>query len=153
MMLKSHLSKPATAVNTRRAERAKETSPLPSARQIRRDDSRRRQPVVPRPELEKRPEPPTAAEKKERNLAWKMIGIIVIIGVAGLGYLNHVFKTQAILKEVGTLEREYEKARRIHADRKFTFERMTGPSEVYERARQQGLVHGGAAEGVIIVPP
>lgn len=153
MMLKSHLSEQKVVANTRRAERPKETAPLPKARQLRRDDTRRRRPVTPRPELEAPAEPPSPAEKKERNLAWKMIGIIVLIGIAGLAYLNHVFKTQAILKDVSALEREYEKARRIHADRKFTFERMTGPSEVYERARQQGLVHGGAAEGVITVPP
>jgi hypothetical protein len=89
----------------------------------------------------------------ERFKAWKMIGLIVIVGVAGIFYVKHVFETQEILTEVSNLERDYEKVRRIHADRKFQFERLTGPAEVYRRASQQGLVHGGAAEGVIIVKP
>ena len=90
---------------------------------------------------------------KDRVKAWKLIGIIILLGFAGLAYIHHVFRTQEILNEVGRLEQEFEKARRIHADRKFQFERMTGPSEVYRRATQQGFVHGGAAEGVVVVQP
>lgn len=90
---------------------------------------------------------------KERFKAWKLIGIIILMGAAGLAYVNHVFKTQDILTEVSQLEQEFEKVRRIHADRKFQFERMTGPSDVYRRASQQGFVHGGAAEGVVVVKP
>lgn len=90
---------------------------------------------------------------RERFKAWKLIGIIILMGAAGLAYVNHVFKTQDILTEVNQLEQEFEKVRRIHADRKFQFERMTGPSDVYRRASQQGFVHGGAAEGVVVVKP
>lgn len=151
MMIKSSFTKPAAA-NTRRIAPEPAGKPLPKSDASRAKKSKRRKPVPSRPELELEQEMP-AEEKKQRDWAWKMILIIIAVGIGGLGYLNHVFKTQAILKEVGELEREYEKTRRIHADRKFTFERMTGPSEVYDRARQQGLVHGGAAEGVIIVKP
>lgn len=90
---------------------------------------------------------------KERVKAWKLIGIIILIGAVGLAYVNHVFRTQEILTDVSQLEQEFENVRRIHADRKFQYERMTGPSDVYRRATEQGFVHGGAAEGVVVVKP
>jgi hypothetical protein len=104
-------------------------------------------------QTEIRDEAPEARPLRERMKAWKLIGVIILVGIVGLAYVSHVFKTQEILTEVSQLEQDFEKVRRIHADRKFQFERMTGPSDVYRRASQQGFVHGGAAEGVVFVKP
>jgi len=149
MMLKSTLTSPKVQSNVKRPVKP-ETPRPPSRSQIRRKHDSKVLPVAPLQRLESA-EPKLTV--KERFQAWKLIGMIVIIGIIGLAYLNHVFQTQAILKEVNELELNFEKARRIHADRKFTFERLTGPSEVYDRASRQGLVHGGAAEGVVIIKP
>lgn len=104
-------------------------------------------------QTEIRAESTDARPLREHMKAWKLIGFIILAGIVGLVYVSHVFKTQEILTEVSQLEQDFEKVRRIHADRKFQFERMTGPSDVYLRATQQGFVHGGAAEGVVVVKP
>jgi len=150
MILKSTLTSAKVQPNVKRAPKPPDRR-IPGSDQVRRSARSTRPKVSAELELDKpsRETVPMA----ERFKAWKMIGLIVIVGVAGIFYVKHVFETQEILTEVSNLERDYEKVRRIHADRKFQFERLTGPAEVYRRASQQGLVHGGAAEGVIIVKP
>lgn len=149
MMLKSTLSTPKVQSNVKRQVKP-ETPKPPTRSQIRRKHDSK---VLPVAQLKQREPAEPKLTVKERFQAWKLIGMIIVIGIIGLTYLNHVFQTQAILKDVNELELNFEKARRIHADRKFTFERLTGPSEVYDRASRQGLVHGGAAEGVVIIKP
>lgn len=150
MILKSTLTSAKVQPNVKRA-------PKPTDRRIPTTDQVRRSARSSRPKAsaELELDTPSRATQPltERFKAWKMISFIIVIGIAGLFYVNHVFETQAILSEVSGLERDYERVRRIHADRKFQFERLTGPAEVYRRASQQGLIHGGAAEGVIIVKP
>ncbi|TNE74491.1 hypothetical protein EP331_01515 [bacterium] len=91
-------------------------------------------------------------EKKGKGIsAGKVIFFTLIFGAVGLMYLNHVFSTQQRLKEVLELQREYEKVKRVYADRKFTYDRMIGPAEVYERAKKLGLKDGGPANGIIYV--
>lgn len=149
MMLKSTLTTPKVQSNVKRQVKP-ETPRPPTRSQIRRKHDSK---VLPVAQLQQQESAEPKLTVKERFQAWKLIGMIIIIGIIGLTYLNHVFQTQAILKDVNALELDFEKARRIHADRKFTFERLTGPSEVYDRASRQGLVHGGAAEGVVIIKP
>ncbi len=81
----------------------------------------------------------------------KVILLSLLVGIAGLIYLNHVFAVQKSYKEVLQLQREYEKVKRLYADRKFTYDRMIGPAEVYERAKKLGLQDGGPAEGIIYI--
>jgi hypothetical protein len=150
MILKSTMTSGKVAPNVKRAPRPNEQR-TPTREQLR-STVRRRNPN-PVFQTEVKEEAPAPKPFKERVKAWKLIGIIILLGVAGLAYVNHVFKTQEILTEVNQLEQEFEKVRRVHADRKFQFERMTGPSDVYRRATQQGFVHGGAAEGVVVVKP
>jgi hypothetical protein len=91
------------------------------------------------------------AKKGKSISAGKVIFFTLIFGAIGLAYLNHVFSTQQSLKEVMMLQREYEKVKRLHADRKFTYDRMIGPAEVYDRAKRLGLKDGGPADGIIYV--
>lgn len=79
----------------------------------------------------------------------KVMLFSIIFGAAGLLYLNHVYAVQKHHKEVLMLQREHEKARRLYSDRKFTYDRMIGPAEVYERAKVLGLQDGGPADGII----
>ena len=150
MILKSTLSSAKVQANVKRAPKPPDRR-IPSTDQIRRSTRTSRPKVA--AELEFDAPSKGSIPINERVKAWKMILLIVMIGVAGLFYVNHIFQTQEILSEVSSLERDYERVRRIHADRKFQFERLTGPAEVYRRASEQGLIHGGAAEGVIIVKP
>lgn len=80
---------------------------------------------------------------------WKVITATLLIGAAGLVYLNHVFATQELLQEVQQMEREYNAAKRLHAEYQLTYDRMTGPAEIYSKARELGFVNGGPADQVI----
>lgn len=83
--------------------------------------------------------------------AWKIIFSTIGLGLLGVFYLNHVFYTQKLLREVNVLKLEHQKIRRIHADRTLTFQRMTGPAEVYKRARSMGLQNGGTDDPKIFL--
>lgn len=82
---------------------------------------------------------------------WKVIFGAVVLGGLGILYLNHVFATQKLLKEVNQLEGEYQQVKRIHSDYRLTYDRMIGPAEIYEKAKTQGFINGGPAEKVIEV--
>lgn len=80
---------------------------------------------------------------------WKMIALCLAIGVAGYLYISHVFYTQQLLSEVNQLRTQFDNARIDHTDSKLTYERMTGPAEVYSRAKTIGLYDGGPADKII----
>lgn len=82
---------------------------------------------------------------------WKLILGSVLLGLAGVAYINHVFSTQKSLAEFNTLQRQYEQVRRDYADRKFTYDRMVGPSDIYSKARGLGFVNSGATDPVIVI--
>lgn len=82
---------------------------------------------------------------------WKVILGSVIIGIAGVMYLTHVFATQSLLREVQQLESEYNQARAQYDELKLQYDRMVGPAEIYRKAEAQGFINGGPAEQVIIV--
>lgn len=81
----------------------------------------------------------------------RVILAAIIIGVFGFTYLTHVFATQKLLQEVQIMEKEYNKARQIHDELKLKYDRMIGPAEIYQKAKQQGFINGGPADKVIIV--
>lgn len=82
---------------------------------------------------------------------WKVILGAVVMGLLGVVYLNHVFATQELLQEVNQLEREYNKVKRMHSDYRLTYDRLTGPAEIYEKAKSRGFINGGPAEKIIEV--
>ncbi|MTI87134.1 MAG: hypothetical protein FH748_04110 [Balneolaceae bacterium] len=121
-----------------------------------------------RPNLRKVPKPGKQAGKSTSNrkpksqssrqgikvpkvTPWKVILGSLIIGALGVLYLTHVFATQYLLEEVKQLEAEYNIARSAHDELKLRYDRMIGPSEIYDKAEEQGFVNGGPAEQVIII--
>lgn len=82
---------------------------------------------------------------------WKVIIGAIVLGALGILYLNHVFATQELLREVNQLESEYNQVKRMHTDYKLIYDRMIGPAEIYENAKQAGFINGGPAEKVIEV--
>ncbi len=82
---------------------------------------------------------------------WKIILGAVVLGMLGMLYLNHVFATQELLREVQQLEREYNQAKRLHGSYQLTYDRMIGPAEIYDKAKENGFINGGPAEKVIEV--
>lgn len=84
---------------------------------------------------------------------WKVLFAVLILGVLGVFYLNHVFATQQILEDVNQLKREYKEAVIIYNDKKLIYERLTGPTYIYPRAKELGLINGGPAEKVLEINP
>lgn len=82
---------------------------------------------------------------------WKVILGAIVLGILGIVYLNHVFATQELLREVNQLEREYSQIKRMHNDYKLNYDQMIGPANIYEQAKDQGFINGGPAEKVIEV--
>lgn len=82
---------------------------------------------------------------------WKAIVGALIVGALGVVYLNHVFATQELLREVQQLEREYNQVKRMHDNYRLTYDRMIGPADIYENAKNAGFINGGPAEKVIEV--
>ena len=50
-----------------------------------------------------------------------------------------------------SMEIEYNKARQMHDELKLKYDRMVGPAEIYQKAKQQGFVNGGPADKVIVL--
>lgn len=81
----------------------------------------------------------------------KIILATIILGIFGFAYLTHVFATQRLLQEVQTLEKEYNKTRQMYDELQLRYDRMVGPAEIYEKAKQQGFENGSPADKVIII--
>jgi hypothetical protein len=82
---------------------------------------------------------------------WKIVLAGFLIGICGIIYISHVFSTQQTLTEVNQLENEYNKALRIYQEKRLTYERMTGPKEIYQKARELGFVNAGPADQIIYI--
>ncbi|HEX6982879.1 MAG TPA: hypothetical protein VF181_08965 [Balneolaceae bacterium] len=98
-----------------------------------------------------------ADEKKKNRISlpkikpWKVIVGAIVLGVFGVLYLSHVFATQQLLREVQRLEREYNQVRRLNNSYQLKYDRMTGPAQIYEKAKDMGFINGGPAERIIEV--
>lgn len=75
----------------------------------------------------------------------------VIVGLFGFGYITHVFTTQQILAQVNETRVEYERARIIYDNRALIYHRMTGPAEIYLRAKEQGFIDKDPSDRIIEV--
>lgn len=82
---------------------------------------------------------------------WKIIVGALILGLLGMAYLKHVFATQELLREVQQLEREYQQVKRMHDTYRLRYDRLIGPTQIYENAKNAGFINGGPAEKVIEV--
>lgn len=84
---------------------------------------------------------------------WKVILASFLIGVCGILYIGHVFSTQQALLEVRQLEVEYERAQRLYNEQRLAYDRMVGPKEIYQTAREQGFINAGPADKIIHINP
>lgn len=80
---------------------------------------------------------------------WKVILASICIGICGLLYISHVFSTQQTLAEVKQLENEFNRSQRLYNEKRLEYDRMVGPKEIYQQARQQGFINAGPADQVI----
>lgn len=81
---------------------------------------------------------------------FKMVAFSLLIGIFGYFYISHVFYTQQLHAEVNQLQATFNQIRVDHNTTQLTYERMTGPADVYERAKNFGLIDGGPADKIII---
>lgn len=84
---------------------------------------------------------------------WKVILASFLIGICGILYISHLFGTQQALQEVRQLENEYNRIHRIYMQHRLEHDRLTGPKDIYERARREGFINAGPADRVISVNP
>jgi hypothetical protein len=82
---------------------------------------------------------------------WKVVLASFLIGICGIIYIGHVFSTQQLLMEVNQLENEYNKALRLYHEQRLIYDRITGPKEIYQHARNQGFVNTGPADQIIYI--
>lgn len=82
---------------------------------------------------------------------WKVIVGIIISLAIGFVYVTHVFATQKLLKEVQTLEADFNKSRTKHDLLKLRYDRMIGPSDIYKKAEAAGFVNRGPADKIITI--
>jgi len=80
---------------------------------------------------------------------WKVILAGIVLGLLGMFYLKHVFATQKLWREVQQVEREYKQVKRLNNSYRLTYDRMIGPAEIYDKAKNKGFINGGPAEKVI----
>src|SRR5699024_7950387 len=80
---------------------------------------------------------------------WKVILAGIVLGLLGMFYLKHVFATQKLWREVQQVEREYKQVKRLNNSYRLTYDRMIGPAEIYDKAKNKGFINGGPAENVI----
>lgn len=84
---------------------------------------------------------------------WKMILGCMLVSMFGLVYINHVFSTQQTLLEVQQLENNFNKTQRIYNEQRLEYDRMIGPKEIYQQAREQGFLNAGPADQIITIEP
>lgn len=84
---------------------------------------------------------------------WKVILASFLIGVCGILYIGHVFSTQQLLQEVQQLENEFNRTKRLYDEKRLAHDRLVGPKEIYQKARDEGFVNAGPASQVILVKP
>lgn len=98
---------------------------------------------------------PESAKKKTlpKVKPWKVILASILVAMCGLLYISHVFSTQQTLMEVQQLENDFNKAQRIYEEQRLAYDRMVGPKEIYQQARQQGFINAGPADQIIISEP
>lgn len=94
------------------------------------------------------------AKKPNRNKGtriapWKIILSLIVVGGLGIAYLTHVFNTRQLLQEVNQLEQQNQKVERLNKEYRLQYQRLTGPSEIYDEAEQMSFIHGGPADQIL----
>lgn len=84
---------------------------------------------------------------------WKVILGTFLFGVFGILYIGHVFKTQQAYQEVQQLQNEFNKTKRLYDEKRLSYDRLVGPKEIYQKAREQGFVNGGPSDEILHLKP
>lgn len=84
---------------------------------------------------------------------WKVILASILIGAFGIFYIGHVFSTQELFREVQQLENEYNRTKRLYDEKRLSYDRLVGPKEIYQKAREQGFINAGPADKTIPLKP
>ena len=79
----------------------------------------------------------------------KIIAFTVVAAFVGFIYLTHIFATQKLLGQVHELQKEYEQSLQVHDDLKLRYNRMTGPVNIYRKARELGFINAGPADQIL----
>lgn len=94
----------------------------------------------------------TSTRNKKQGLkAWKVIAWSLGVGLAGFLYISHQYQTQQTLLEVRGLEKSYRQSLLQVQDLQMQLDRVTGPKEIYHKAREQGFVNAGTDHRVLKV--
>ncbi|PTM09766.1 MAG: hypothetical protein DA443_07915, partial [Bacteroidetes bacterium] len=94
----------------------------------------------------------TSTRNKKQGLkAWKVIAWSLGVGLAGFLYISHQYQTQQTLLEVRGLEKSYRQSLLHVQDLQMQLDRVTGPKEIYQKAREQGFVNAGTDHRVLKV--
>lgn len=94
----------------------------------------------------------TSTRNKKQGLkAWKVIAWSLGVGLAGFLYISHQYQTQQTLLEVRGLEKSYRQSLLQVQDLQMQLDRVTGPKEIYQKAREQGFVNAGTDHRVLKV--
>jgi cell division protein FtsL len=94
----------------------------------------------------------TSTRNKKQGLkAWKVIAWSLGVGLAGFLYISHQYQTQQMLLEVRGLEKSYRQSLLQVQDLQMQLDRVTGPKEIYQKAREQGFVNAGTDHRVLKV--
>lgn len=80
---------------------------------------------------------------------FRVIVATIMLGVFGYFYISHVFYMQQLHSEVMQLRTQYEQVKIDHLNAQLSFERLTGPADIYSRAKEMGLVDAGPADRII----
>ena len=104
--------------------------------------------------------PPKTSKNTNRSSSFKLsalkptkvMAITLFMAVMGFFYLTHVFSTQELLSEVQKLEMAYKDAQLIHDELQLRYDRMTGPANIYRKARELGFINAVPADYVLEVP-
>lgn len=84
---------------------------------------------------------------------WKMILASFLLGACGLLYIGHVLNMQQTFSEIQQLENEFNKAQRIYNEKRLNYDRIVGPKNIYQKAREQGFINAGPADQIITTEP
>jgi hypothetical protein len=80
---------------------------------------------------------------------FRVIATTIVIGLFGYLYISHVFYMQQLHSEVMQLRTQYEQVKIDHLNSQLSYERLTGPADIYIRAKEMGLVDAGPADRII----
>lgn len=90
-----------------------------------------------------------ARKQKKKAGTLTVYSLLFAAGLLAMLYITHQFAMQKLLEEVGAAQRELDRVQMIHEARVLRYEQLTGPSEVFSRARELGFEHAGPADYVI----